>query len=101
MCNINFYIMKAIEKLNRLSEKDLEHVKGGIYQPPTGGGDLCGDNINRKRNCTCTGKGQNVNDKPGCYCTNNDCVDYVVNPGGGQFGGEAPGYEGGSYLNEC
>lgn len=96
--------MKSVEKLNRLSEKDLRHVKGGIYQPPTGGGDLCGDNINRRRNCTCTGAGQNINDKPGCYCTNNDCVDLVVNPGSGEYhGGGAPVYGGGGDFrtNDC
>lgn len=91
--------MKAIEKLNKLSEKDLEHVKGGIYQPPTGG-DMYATDVNRKAWCECNGDGRNLNKARNCTCSDEKCVTPVVNPGE-YYGGEAPGYEGGSYLNDC
>lgn len=74
--------MKAIEKLNQLSDKDLQLVKGGAVEGDDGGIRLFGNDNNRKRKCRCNGSGENNNEARKCeYSDGSNCI-LTIQPGG-------------------
>lgn len=61
-----------LKKLSTLNDYELRKISGGLilsdYSAADGGADL-----NKKKNCTCDGKGLNNNQATGCYCSDSGC----------------------------
>lgn len=59
--------MKAIKKLNALSNEELQGIRGGVI--PTDDFTLFSSDNNNKKECRCDGPGKNNNNASKCYCT--------------------------------
>lgn len=59
--------MKTIEKLNSLSNQELQNIRGGRISSPEL--TLYGSDTNTHKECTCTGSGDNKNEAAKCHCS--------------------------------